>query len=192
MLEERLRSEAPGIELRVRPKLNPAIVLQLDAGEIDFAIGVMDEPPARIRHITLFHETYVCIMRRSHPLAAAALGYEDFIAADHLAITHEGEATQVLDRLLEKRNVSRRIALTINQSLLAPDILRRSDLILTTFVHTARCLPAFADLHVTGVPMETDSMPVRLLWHDGLVKHPAHEWLRNIVMDICARIEKAE
>jgi DNA-binding transcriptional LysR family regulator len=185
-LEERLRQAAPGIELRIRPKVEPFFADELDAGEIDFALGVIRDLPPRLQHVTLFNESYVCVMRAAHPLAAAPLHYGDFVSADHLTVTHVGDVTQVVDTLLRARGISRRVVLSINQSLLAPVVLARSDLILTTFRHMVERLPAFAGLHVTPVPLDIKPVAIRLVWHGGLARHPAHDWLRRMIVDICA------
>jgi DNA-binding transcriptional LysR family regulator len=185
-LGERVRREAPGIKLRVRPRRHITVISELDMGEIDFALGIAVDLPARIKQLILFSEPYICVMRRTHPLAARRLRYEDFIAAEHLAVTHMGEATQALDVLLRKESVKRRVAVTINQALLAPEVLLRSDLILTTHYHMVRRLPAFADLHTTPLPIAIEPLPVQLAWHGGLAKHPAHEWLRQTIINICA------
>ena len=43
--------------------------------------------------------------------------------------------------------------MTINQALLAPEILQQSDLILTTHLHLVRRLPAFGALHLAPLPI---------------------------------------
>lgn len=191
-LGERVRQEAPGIRLRVRPRRHMTVISELDMGEIDFALGIAVDVPARIKQRILFSEPYICVMRRTHPLAGRRLRYEDFIAAEHLALTHMGEATQALDVQLRKESVQRQVAMTINQALLAPEILRRSDLILTTHFHMVRRLPAFADLHTTPLPIAIEPLPVHLAWHSELAKHPAHEWLRQIISDIGASMATGE
>jgi DNA-binding transcriptional LysR family regulator len=191
-LGERLRREAPGIKLRVRPRRHITVVSELDMGEIEFALGIALDLPSRIRKQILFSEPYVCVMRPNHPLAPQRLRYEDYMAAEHLAVTHMGEAIQALDVQLRKDGVKRRVAMTINQALLAPEILLRSDLILTTHLHMVRQLPAFADLHLAPLPIETQPLPVHLAWHRDLAKHASHEWLRRTIIDVCADIAIGE
>lgn len=184
-LGERVRQEAPGIKLRVRPRRHLTVVSELDMGEIDFALGIAFGMPSRIRQLTLFSEPYICVMRRAHPLAGRPLSYDDYMAAEHLAVTHMGEAVQAVDVHLRKESTKRRVVMTINQALLAPEILQRSDLILTTHHHLVHRHTAFAELHKAPLPIVIEPLPVGLAWHRDLAKHPAHEWFRRIIADIC-------
>ena len=196
-LGERVRREAPGIKLRIRPRRHVTVVGELDMGEIDFALGIALDLPSRIRQLTLFAEPYICVMRPDHPLAGRPLAgqglrFEDYIAAEHLAVTHMGEPIQAVDVQLRTQGAKRRIAMTINQALLAPEMLLRSDLILTTHLHMVQKLPGFADLRLTPLPMTIEPLPVRLSWHRDLAKHPAHDWLRRTIVDICAEMGVGE
>lgn len=183
-IEEYLRTAAPGVELRIRPKIHTAVCNELDTGEIDFALGSTWELPPRLKEIVLFSEPYVCVMRQEHPAAGRPLRYDEYVAAEHLSATHSGEVTQALDTVLRKKGVKRKIAITINQVLLAAEVLTRSDLILTTHLQTARRLQSLANLHLADVPFATAPLVTRLIWHGGLATHPAHEWLRNTVIQI--------
>ncbi len=191
-LGERVRREAPGIRLRIRPRRHVTVIGELDMGEIDFALGIALDLPSRIVQQILFSEPYVCVMRPGHPLAAKRLRFEDYIAAQHLAVTHTGESIQAVDVHLRTEGTKRRVALTINQALLAPEILARSDLLLTTHLRIARRVPAFADLHLAPLPIAIDPLPVKLSWHRDLAKHPAHLWLRRTIVDICADLTIGE
>ena len=185
-LLERLRTLAPGIQLRVRPKRDHLIVTQLDAGEIDFVVGIFADLPSRMRHVSLFRDNYVCVMRQGHPLAGRSLTLKDFLGADHVAMTHFGEAAQQFDGLLARRGLERNITMTINQSLLSPMILRRSDLIMTTFARLVSQVSAFDGLHVMPIPLELESIDIRLAWPHTLGKHPAHTWMQEQILDVCS------
>jgi DNA-binding transcriptional LysR family regulator len=191
-LEERLRREAPGIKLRVRPRRHLAVAGELDMGEIDLALGSALDLPSRIKKKFLFSESYVCVMRRDHPLAGPRLSYEDYMAAEHLAVSHMGEPLQAVDVHLRKDGVKRRIPITMNQVLLAPEVLQRSDLILTTQLNLVRRLSAFKDMHIAPLPVPVEPLPVHLAWHRDLAKHTAHEWLRRAIIDVCAGIAIGE
>lgn len=191
-LEERLRHEAPGIRLRVRPRRHEAVAGELDMGEIDLALGSALDLPSRINKKFLFAEPYVCVMRRGHPLAGPRLSYEDYMSAEHLAISHMGEPLQAVDVHLRKEGVKRRVPITMNQALLAPEVLQRTDLILTTQLNLVRRLSAFKDMHIAPLPVPVEPLSVHLAWHRDLAKHTAHEWLRHAIIDVCAGIAIGE
>ena len=186
VLGERLRKEAPGIKLRIRPRRHLAVAGELDMGEIDLAIGSALDLPSRIKKQFLFSEPYVCVMRRDHPLAGHRLSYDDYMAAEHVAVSHMGEPLQAVDIHLRKDGTKRRIPITVNQALLAPEVLQRSDLILTTQLNLVRRLSAFKELHIVPLPVPVEPLAVHLAWHRDLAKHTAHEWLRRTIIDVCA------
>ena len=121
-----------------------------------------------------------------HPLAGPRLSYEDYMAAEHLAVSHMGEPLQAVDIHLRKDGAKRRIPITMNQVLLAPEVLQRSDLILTTQFNLVRRMSAFKELHIAPLPVPVEPLPVHLAWHRDLARHTAHEWLRRTVIDVCA------
>lgn len=188
-LASRIFASARGIQLKILPKFNPHILMQMDSGEVDFGLGVIHEMPQRFRHQTLFRERYVCFMRPDHPLAAGALTFERYIEAHHLTVAPLENTGQLIDRLLARRNAERHVAMTVNQSLLAPDILRGTDLILTTLRMLAARVPAFAGLSVRPLPFLEDPVEVRLTWHGVQTNDPSHRWMREQIVDVCAAID---
>jgi LysR substrate binding domain len=112
----------------------------LDGHEIDFALGVMPDAPVRFSRITLFEDVYMCAMRSCHMLARGKLTLHSFAAAKHLAVRPAGEATNLIDHLLESRGLERRMALTVNQFLVVPAIIGNTDLVATLFQRIAEQL----------------------------------------------------
>lgn len=187
-LQEKTNRLAPGIRLHVRPKSDHRIVSELDSGETDFALGILGDLPARLRSVPLFTDEYVCVMRPGHPLARKPLTTEHFLNAEHLVMTHVGQAIQPFDGLLAKRRLERNVAMTINQSLLGPLILRRSDLMMTALRFLVERTPAFEGLHVSPVPIDIPPLQISLAWSGSLGKHPAHRWLQKQIVEVCEAI----
>lgn len=191
MLASRVFAVAGGIQLKIMPKFNPHILMQMDSGEVDFGLGVIHEMPQRFRHQTLFRERYVCFMRPDHPLAVGPITFERYIGARHLAVAPMENTGQLIDRLIARRNAERNVVMTVNQSLLAPEILRTTDLVLTTFSMLATRVPAFAGLAAQPLPFLAEPIDVRLTWHGVQTNDPSHRWLRQQIMDVCAEIDPA-
>lgn len=187
-LAHRLEREAPGIDIRVRYSDNVSAPGLLDRNEIDFAIGYHTDWPERFDGRVLFTETYVCVMRRGHPLARERITLKEFAAARHLLISVTGEPPGFVDRLLARRGLNRRIAMTANQFLVAPLIIQHSDMIMTLAVRTAERFAKVNNLHIVPVPLERDPIDLTLLWHKELSRHPAHEWLRGMLIEICREL----
>lgn len=187
-LAHRLEREAPGVDIRTRYSDNVNAAGLLDRNEIDFAIGYHTDWPDRFDGQVLFTETYVCVMRKGHPLARETITLEEFAGARHLLISVTGEPVGFVDRLLARRGLKRRIAMTANQFLVAPLIIQNSDMIMTLAVRTAERFARVNNLHIVPVPLERDPIDLTLLWHKELSRHPAHEWMRGVLTEICRRI----
>jgi len=184
-LAHRLEREAPAVDVRTRYSDNVNAPGLLDRNEIDFAVGYHTDWPERFDGQVLFTETYVCVMRRGHPLARERITLEEFANARHLLISVTGEPPGFVDRLLARRGLKRRIAMTANQFLVAPLIIQSSDMIVTLAVRTAERFAKVNNLHIVPVPLERDPIDLTLLWHKELSRHPAHEWMRNLLIEIC-------
>lgn len=186
-LQTRLQAEAPGMKLRTRPKRDYLFVSELDSGEVHFVLGQLDSLPRRIQRTSLFEDRYVCIMRAGHPLAAKpSLSLDEFLAARHLEMAHPGGIAALVDRVLAQQGLERNISMTINQSILAPSILSSSDLIMTTFSLFAARVPAYRDLHVATLPLHIDPVEAQLAWPETLQSHPAHRWVKEQIIELCA------
>src|SRR5690606_21217677 len=62
---------------------------ELAAGRLDFAIDAPLNTDPQVRHVRLFEDRYVCIMRKGHPLA----GKESITLDDYLAQSQIGRAS---------------------------------------------------------------------------------------------------
>jgi DNA-binding transcriptional LysR family regulator len=186
-LAKRLEEDAPGVDIRVRPDTLNGPQL-LDRNEIDYAIGYYTDYPERFQGLSLFEESYVCVMRRGHPLAKEEITLKEFVEAKHLLITLTGEGTGFVDRLLQERGLKRRVAMTVNQFLVAPLVIQNSDMIMTLALRTAERFADVNNLHIAPLPLERAPMKLTLLWHEQLGRHPAHDWIRSVLVDICREI----
>ncbi len=189
-LIDRLHREAPSMRVHSRPKAEHRTAAELDAGEIDYAIGVFTDVPPRFRQVTLFEDEHVCVMRPDHPLSGR-MSLPGFVAAAHLGVApfpgSDGGASSSIDRTLRQLGHERRVHACVSQLLLTPYVLQRTDLLLTTFRHLVQKLPPFATLHVEELPMTVGPVGLRLLWHPVNDNHPGHQWLRAQIIDICRR-----
>ena len=186
VLAGRLEKAAPGIDLRVRPQSSAAALAALDLGDADFTVGGFTDLPERFRTRTLFKDRYVCAMRRGHPLARKRrVTLDEYCRFNHLLIAPSGEPTGIMDRLLARRGRSRRIAMTVNQFLVAPFVLGETDLLLTVLRRIADRYADAAGLHVTRLPIAVPAVPLNLVWHRRMAGDRAHAWMRALVAELC-------
>ena len=190
-LAERMLTAAPGVDLRLKTKTMPTLPAMLDSGEVDLALGYNPDLPKRFQMQALFEDRYVCLMRQDHPMAKRPLTLSRFAGARHLLVRPSGESTSLVDHLLAKRNIERRVSMTVNQLLSAFFLVESSDLVTTVFRSTAEYCLRRGSFRIAMRPLPLQPVPITMVWHAGTTNHAAHRWMRNQLIDICKRLSSS-
>jgi DNA-binding transcriptional LysR family regulator len=206
LLLERMRDEAPGVDITIAPVDSRLFADRLETGELDVAIiphaeevrEVMPEvtAPGLVRRM-LFRDQYSCLIRRDHPAlrssrrkagkaAMPALTLPAYAALDHLLISPRGQGPGLIDRLLEQHGLTRRVALRIPHFYSALAILAKTDLILTAPSALARVARSDHGLIAFAPPLRVPGHSIQLLWHERFTLDPGHAWLRDLLTE-CAK-----
>jgi len=195
-LLDRLRREAPGIDLGVISLAERGLSAQLETGYVDLAVIAEMESaaaappaltPAGLVRSVLFRDHFKCLMRHDHPALRAARGkpralsLDAYAALPHVMVSPTGEGPGVMEEALARHERTRRIALRVPHFASALAIVAKSDLVLTAPSSLARL--AKDDVAVVALPRELQLAPhaVQMIWHERFTKDPAHEWLRDRV-----------
>jgi DNA-binding transcriptional LysR family regulator len=99
-----------------------------------------------------------------------------------------GTPRGLVDELLEKRGLSRRVMLALPHFLVAPHFVAESDLLLTLAERVARRYAPLLDLEVHPLPLPLAGFSVHALFHARTQADPAHRYLRKLLLDV-ARVE---
>lgn len=176
------RKAAPGIDIAIRdlPRLDwEQVLASLDAREIDLAL-LPTAPPARFAARALYKEDFVIAARHGHPyLRKPTLAA--YCAADHLVISPSGDPHGLVDNVLAKKGLARRVALTVPNFMLALAIVADSDILAAmprTFVarHAARFRVAASEW-----PESLGADPIRAIVPKVALKDDGIAWLFNAV-----------
>jgi DNA-binding transcriptional LysR family regulator len=174
---------APSVYLDLQPSGTLDIVERLDRGDLDLALGSMDSPGERFATTQLLEDVFVMVMRRGHPASRGSLSAKAFAALPHLEISSSREDTGFIDGWLGERGLARRIALRAPYLSAAP-ILVQSDLVATLSRRVAQEFVRNHPLELRKPPYESSRVRTVMLWHRRLDRHPAHRWLRDIIMSV--------
>lgn len=125
-----LRSEAPGIDLGVRNLIGrfEEAFVELDAKTLDVALVPLSDIPARFVSRVLYQEDFVLVTRKGNPLSRN-LTLARYSSAPHLMVSVSGEPHGLVDVLLAKRNLTRRVMLTVSNFMQALAVVAESDLV---------------------------------------------------------------
>lgn len=130
---------AAGIDIALRQLLPPPggrsierawepVLAELETGTMDVAILPFDHVPARFVARTLYEEDFVIAMRAGHPFAKRPT-LAEYCRMPHLVVSLTGDPHGFVDDALARRHLSRRVALTVPNFMMAFALVAGSDLI---------------------------------------------------------------
>ena len=185
-LLERVKRDAPGVKIEVVRISIKDTHAQLEAGELDLAVGFLPGLTTGMRAQPLFREHYVCMLRADHPVIGAKISAKQFREAAHVLVSYAGTGHQVIEETFVKEGLSGRIAARVPDFLVVPMILARTDLIVTLPSRVAAVFAQLGKFKVLALPIDMPSFEVRLHWHQRFHQDPANRWLREVMAELYA------
>ncbi len=179
---ERLRSEAPGVNLEIVP-WQENLLHDLNHEDIDLGICTLDDAPAGIHGRGIGQDKFVCVLRKSHPQIGEGLTPESYSSLSHALITMGGERKGAIDHLLEDLGLKRRIALRVPHFISALALVSRTDLVLTIPYGLANSCAGQYGLKILPFPLEQKEFTYSIIWHERHMKDPGHIWFRQLMYE---------
>ena len=176
-----LGRDAPGIDLVVRSGDREQVLAWLRAGEVQLAFGVFPNPPADTLVEPLMEEAFVLLVRAGHPLLDGELTPERLVEYPALLVSPRGDARGVADEALAALGLRRRVAATVAHFLLAPHLLRGTDLTLIFPRRLAALVGTACGLEVRPLPLAIPPFTAQMLWPARRDRDPALAWLRGLI-----------
>jgi DNA-binding transcriptional LysR family regulator len=191
----KLRTMSPYARVAFSFHTNTSSLEGIERGTLDCAVGMFPSLRRDVHVRGLGTDHYVCVMQAGHPLASA-MNLDEFVAASHVLVTPSGMDLGVVDGWLSLHGRTRTIAIVVNRFDDALRIVAGSDLLTCVpngFLEgEARALVAQRGLAVRDLPFETEKLIYKLVWHERLHTHPAHQWFRELVAGICGVPDEAK
>ena len=174
-----IKATAPGVSLRALPIPLRAQEAALESGEVDLAIGHFKSFAGGFYRRRLFRETYVCVARSDHPNFEDGMSIEGFREAEHAYADASGMAHDMLEEVLRRHGIARRISLTVPQFMVLPMVIAGSDLLVTMPERLAAEFAKLIRIKVMPLPVRTPGYDINLFWHRRAHNDPANKWLRR-------------
>lgn len=189
-LLRRLWAEAPNVDVRII-NLGAHANEDLAEGRLDLAMGVVGQfananadAPRGIRSQDLVSDGFVCVVREDHPVVKKRLSLDDFVALPHALVAPRGEGGSVVDSALARIGKKRRVAVEIPHFLVAPHVVRETDLVLTLAARVATSLAPLLGLRQLAPPLELTGFTMSMVWHERQHVDAAHVWLRELIATV--------
>lgn len=175
----------PGLDLEVR-SITSATIGQLEADDLDIAIGWFSAAPAGFWRKGLYVDEFATMVRCDHPVLREELTPRSFAAQRHALVTvWDDDRGGSLDEALELEGLRRRISLKVSQFAVLPQVIRDSDLVSTMPRQLAEllCSPG---LTIVRPPLDLPKIEVSQLWSERRHGDPKHAFVRTLISDALA------
>ncbi len=153
---------------------------ELASGQLDFAIDVPLANDPNLCRQPLSSESYVCAVRDAHPLVNKKITMKQYLALDHLHVSSRRSGAGHVDVALSKSGLQRNIAVRVQHHMVAPRIIRYTDLAWTV----PRALAQHLKLKTVELPFELSTLDWFLYWHKSADNDQANRWLRQLLTEI--------
>lgn len=178
----RLRRAAPDTRLAIL-ELNPSRILrQAEQGDVDLIFHLREGSPASLHQRLLFSERYVLAGRLNHPALKRRLTLAQFCKLEHVIVSPDGGGFSAMtDEVLTRSGLKRKVVLSVPHFLFMLETLANSDLVA---VLPERLVKNNLQLQVVEPPLPLPGFDMLMLWHERLHRDPAHQWLRQQLVDV--------
>lgn len=172
-------ADAPGVSLELRPSTGESPTLDAD---VVLDVLPAEAPGVIARRLGSIQQKVA--VRRGHPLLDEPWTVETWTRWPHVLI-HDGRSgTSMVEQALAEVGATRRVGLAVSTWLLAPHVVARTDLVLTSAGALLEPLREPLGLVVLDPPIPMPEAPVAAMWAERLAADPGHRWFRSRVIAV--------
>ncbi len=189
-----LRERAPGLTLDV---MTPSDVsfLDVERGKIDLVINRFDQMPQSFHQITLWTDTFTCLMNRDNPILKR-FDLDSYLAASHIWVSKTGMGVGVgvdpddvqrlgwVDHALDALGKKRNIRVFTRHYQAAMTLAEQNDLIVTLPTRATWLKKDNPGVVVRDCPFDVPPLELKMAWSPLLQHNPAHRWIRQLITQI--------
>ena len=181
-LMQSLSTLAPSISLRFIA-LEPAVADRVAAGDIDFVV-LPEEIEPGLPSVSLFDDSWVCLVWSGHPTVGDALTVEQYLALPHLTYNLSSpQYASIADEHLARNGHDRKIVASTETFATAPFLLRGTPLVTLVPRRLGERLREPADVKLIEPPFDLPPLREKLLWNPRFTASAAHAWLRTQMLE---------
>lgn len=173
-LMQQLRTQAPGVQLRVIPSDVPTPEM-LRQEHCQLIISPRPPDGADMLQKRLFTDHYRVFYDPA--VRSAPTSKKDYLAAEHITVVYAPNRPLDLDAHLLRQGIERRFTVQVPGFAGLPSFMQGTPLLAT--------VPGLLQRHLmrglahARVPVPCPEMPMYMIWHLRHQQDPAHQWLRQ-------------
>ncbi|MFQ3340078.1 MAG: DNA-binding transcriptional LysR family regulator [Gammaproteobacteria bacterium] len=159
----------------------------LSTNNLDFVVDPIIPVSDEINSYKVFEDDFVVAHRDGHPLSKIEdVTINDILAQRHLNVSARKRGLHLIDIELEKIGYRREVALRCQHFLIAPTIIRSTDLV----IMVTRSFAKSHGLPYIEIPAEIPSMEYFLVWHKSDEGDGGHIWMKDLIIKAFEQAKK--
>jgi DNA-binding transcriptional LysR family regulator len=178
-----LQRTAPGVVVQAET-ISGDSRRKLESGEIDLALGFMPDLEAGFYQQALFAQDFVCLAAQSHPRIQAALSREAFIHEGHITVSSSGTGHSIVDKVLAKNGIQRRVVLRVQSFLGVARIVAQTEFLVIVPRQLGMALAQQERVQLLEPPIALPHYKVKQHWHERFNLDAGNQWLRQSIMGL--------
>jgi len=184
----RVEREAPSVSVELLP-FGESVAETLERGEIDFLIAPDSEISPSHPSVSLFKDTYVCVLWSGNRLVGDSISFEQYLNLGHVGINFgKGRYHSWDEALMAQKGYKRRVEVIVSSFGVMANYVVGTSRIATMHRRLADHYQKLLPLRIVELPFAMPPLVEKLQWHQYLDKTPNHRWLRTIFLEEAARM----
>ena len=173
-LVNHLQATAPSLVVEAE-KTTPDSRRRLESGDVDLAVGFTPD---------LFAQDFVCLAASKHPRIGATLTRKAFSSEGHILVIASGTGHSVVDKVLARNKVERRIVLRVPSYLGVARIVAQTEFLVIVPRQLGNALAEQEKVKVLEPPLPLPTYKVKQHWHERFNLDAGNIWLRQTMAEL--------
>ena len=173
-----LQKHAPGLVIEAE-KISVDSRQRLASGDVDLAVGFLPDLEAGFYEQSLFEEDFVCLAAKHHPRVQGKLSPRVFSREGHILVATSGTGHAIVDRVLAKAKIERRVVLRVPSFLGVARIVAQTDFLVLVPRLLGMALATQEQVQVLEPPVRLPRYKVKQHWHERFNADTGSIWLRQ-------------
>jgi DNA-binding transcriptional LysR family regulator len=173
-----LQTMAPGLVVEAE-KISPDSRRRLESGDIDLAVGFTPDLEAGFYQQALFAQDFVCLASSNHPRIGTKLTRKAFSNEGHILVMASGTGHSIVDKVLAKNKVDRRVVLRVPSFLGVARIVAQTEFLVIVPRQLGNALAQQERVKVLEPPLPLPAYKVKQHWHERFNADAGNQWLRK-------------
>jgi len=178
-----LQQTAPGLSVEAE-KISQESRRRLESGDVDLAVGFTPDLEAGFYQQALFAQNFVCLASAEHPRVRSKLSRRAFSAEGHIVVSASGTGHAIVDKVLAKHKVERRVVLRVPSFLGVARIVAQTELLVIVPRVLGNTLASQERVQLLEPPVPLPAYKVKQHWHERFNADAGNVWMRRTMVDL--------